>query len=808
MKETAGTVEITVGGGSAFTHQFSLIQTEGAATIVAGDGSHDITCFNTTGSLNATLGSGDDHIFLDKTLGERFKGADTKTKYIWLFSQSNVFRFLLRIGFADIVSGEGTHNCTFLDTAGTIDVSFGSGTSHLFALTDTDGSVTMLTGDGNRVLSASNTSGSMDATFGDGNDVITTQMTAGSISITSLNGDHDCNFDGTEGFISVEVGNGASHSFILKETNGAISIEAGNGDCVINADNTVGSLTAELGDGNDDISLADTNAEVSITTGDGDRVINVLNTSGSFTGQFGDGDDHAYMDNTEGSISINSGDGFHNYTFDVTIGSIDISATDGDCLIKANGTAGSLTADLGNGNDYITLSNTNAEVSITSEGDSTALEHHFLLTNTTGSVAITTGHGYRNLTAYRTEGASFSANFQDGNDDVQFEDTTSDISIRSGDGVHTYTFDSTRRFSSVGSIDVEVGHGSSHIFTLSETVGHVTLDAGDGDCQVIMEDTSDGLVTITTGQNNGVGIFNIRDTTNSDISIMSAGGASNDVDIINTDGGITYDGDISVIIGPGLCTINTIYTAGNIYIETQGSGEDVVDVLETGGNIDVRTWDGDDIVYVDKLYGSLFIDVGPDDDVVYIDYLGGNGTVLGGQGKDLLLLDARGSSDEPVNTMDRSHLDWNGGEGDDSIEMYFVSSGTSNLNIVGDNMDVNQVIARCSDEACIMLSRRTFLANVHDPGASDSSLERINLDPTASITTLLLYLNGGDNAVHFDDTISVMDVFGGDGKDSFHVSLASCFVCVRVLITYSIYTWNLIWYISSIIIYIIDWANV
>ena len=104
--------------------------------------------------------------------------------------------------------------------------------------------------------------------------------------------------------------------------------------------------------------------------------------------------------------------------------------------------------------------------------------------------------------------------------------------------------------------------------------------------------------------------------------------------------------------------------------------------------------------------------------------------------------------------------------------MYFVSAGITTLNIVGDNMGVNQVTARCSDEDCKVLSRRTFLANIHDPGNSDSLLERINLDPTASITTLLLYLMGGDNAVHFDDTICVMDVFGGDGEDSFHVSLA------------------------------------
>lgn len=187
--------------------------------------------------------------------------------------------------------------------------------------------------------------------------------------------------------------------------------------------------------------------------------------------------------------------------------------------------------------------------------------------------------------------------------------------------------------------------------------------------------------------------------------------------------------------------------------------------------MNITTWDDDDIVTIDKLYGSLYCDVGDDDDVVYLNYLGGNGTILGGLGKDRLLLDARdpGSPDEPLNTMDGSHLDWNGGGGDDTVEMYFVSAGTTNLNIVGDNMDVNQVIARCSDLSCTMLSRRTFLANIHDPGSSDSSLERINLDETASITTLLLYLNRGENSVHFDDTICTMDVFGGNENDSFHI---------------------------------------
>lgn len=125
--------------------------------------------------------------------------------------------------------------------------------------------------------------------------------------------------------------------------------------------------------------------------------------------------------------------------------------------------------------------------------------------------------------------------------------------------------------------------------------------------------------------------------------------------------------------------------------------------------------------------------------------------------------------------------------------MYLVSAGTTNLNVVGDNNDVNVLVARCSNVACTVLSRETFLANIHRPEDKNTTLERINIDSTASITSLLLYLNGGENSVHFDDTIAVtvsrlvfisrsisfvdsrislfilhQDVFGGDDNDSFY----------------------------------------
>jgi hypothetical protein len=117
--------------------------------------------------------------------------------------------------------------------------------------------------------------------------------------------------------------------------------------------------------------------------------------------------------------------------------------------------------------------------------------------------------------------------------------------------------------------------------------------------------------------------------------------------------------------------------------------------------------------------------------------------------------------------MDGSHLDWNGGGGNDTVDVYFVSIGTTNLNIFGDGSE--QVIARCPDETCTVLFRETFLANIYSPGHYQPSIERINLEPTASITNTLLYLNGGDNSVHFDDTFSIVDVFGGNETDSFHI---------------------------------------
>ena len=132
------------------------------------------------------------------------------------------------------------------------------------------------------------------------------------------------------------------------------------------------------------------------------------------------------------------------------------------------------------------------------------------------------------------------------------------------------------------------------------------------------------------------------------------------------------------MIRVNLVLILSIWTAsvGDIRIDFQSSGEDAIHLYDVEGDLNVETWDDNDLITVDKYRGNLFFDLGSGNDTVQIDYLDGNGTVLGGSGVDLLQLDARGGEDPGrMNTMDGSHLNWNGGEDNDLLDMYFVSAG-------------------------------------------------------------------------------------------------------------------------------------
>lgn len=241
-------------------------------------------------------------------------------------------------------------------------------------------------------------------------------------------------------------------------------------------------------------------------------------------------------------------------------------------------------------------------------------------------------------------------------------------------------------------------------------------------------------------------------------------------------------GELSLNAGGGADNIRVSKSGDGSMLIDAGSGDDFIYIDYMEGYGAILGGSGQDYISVSKKgIGNLFVDAGADDDYIYIDSLEGNGTVLGGSGDDLLVLDARGNTTNSTtfNTMDGSWLNWNGGAGDDSVDMYFVSVGTTNMNIIGDGSE--QVVVRFLNDSSTVLSRETFLANIHYPGVQDSSLERINLEPGALITATFVYLNEGENSVHFDGTISLMNIFSGDDDDAFYLGQmyhdVRCYCC-------------------------------
>ena len=350
------------------------------------------------------------------------------------------------------------------------------------------------------------------------------------------------------------------------------------------------------------------------------------------------------LHDSDGFVDVAVGDGNHQWNLTNIAGSASITAGDGDCIFNVYNLEGALTGVLGNGNDQITLENVAAEFHLTS------------------------GNGDHNIVG--TAMRSFTATLGNGDDNLHLVGTVGSIHVASGDGLHRGTFETTS-----GSIKLELGKGNHYLTT---------------------RDTSDGDISIKAGKSYGKGVFDILRTINGDVSIMSGGGRTNNVTVANTEDGSTSNGDVSIIIGPGSCTIEASHANGDVYIDLQGSGSDFVDVLDVRGSMDVRTWEDNDIVTVNKLHGSLLIDLGDGDDKIDVHYLGGNGTLLGGIGDDRLMLDPRGSAGDPINTMDGSYISWNGGTGSDSVEMYLVPAGSINLNFY--NMESNQIYTRCSDE--------------------------------------------------------------------------------------------------------------
>lgn len=330
----------------------------------------------------------------------------------------------------------------------------------------------------------------------------------------------------TQGDIDLKMGSGKFHNISLSNTHGSASLKFDLGDKTIHAHNTVGSLSAALGNGNDEVNIYQVQGEIAIESGNGK---------------------HAYMlHEVSGIADIIVGDAnraTHQFNLTDIDGSTSITAGDGNCIINFYEIEGTLQAILGHGNDEITLVNVAADVDLTS------------------------GNGNRNIIGTGT--GSFTARFGNGNDNIDLFDTRGSISIESGEGLHNATFKTTS-----GNINIAAGRAdgyrASNLFTITETIGSINLKAGKGDHHIIVDSTLDGDILIDTGESSGVGIFDIRGTTNGDVTVMSQGGTDNAIAIVNTEHGSASDGDVTVIVNQGPCTLDVFFASGEIYIDLQG----------------------------------------------------------------------------------------------------------------------------------------------------------------------------------------------------------------------------------------------
>jgi hypothetical protein len=217
-----------------------------------------------------------------------------------------------------------------------------------------------------------------------------------------------------------------------------------------------------------------------------------------------------------------------------------------------------------------------------------------------------------------------------------------------------------------------------------------------------------------------------------------------------------------------------------------------------GSMTNVYGGDQDDVIYVNETQGDILVMGGEKDDTFYFTGLGdfATATVYGEDGNDDLFVDGSDPTilDEPVNKFDNGRVRWSGGLGNDTLTAVLTSSGTSNIDLFNDAADgeVNEVFLSCTNFPCFILSRENFLANIHDEDDASSSVERINIErevdangdvtdaPSARINKIFLSLKDGNNTMFFDDTITIMDVFGGPDTDRKFIFKLVCFLLVSM----------------------------
>jgi hypothetical protein len=299
--------------------------------------------------------------------------------------------------------------------------------------------------------------------------------------------------------------------------------------------------------------------------------------------------------------------------------------------------------------------------------------------------------------------------------------------------------------------------------------------------EVILEDTQKviGSVSISTGgENDIIKLGNAEDGLNSIYMPVTIYGGDGDDRLVVDDsasslgkrnGFLTAGSIFGLLNGALLADID--YTDIEILDIKLSRGENEFEVQSTAQDmmVNIIGQDGNDDIYIQETQGNIQVYAGGGDDTFYLYGLGKDVTAsfYGEEGNDKIWIDGTNHSatSPPVNFFEGSILRWSGGPGDDTMHITLSAVGTSNINIFEDFEGINDVNIDCANLTTVMLSRENFLANIHNTSDQKSTVERINLEDTATINTIFIRLNGGENEMYFDDTFAPMDVYGGSGVD-------------------------------------------
>ena len=276
-----------------------------------------------------------------------------------------------------------------------------------------------------------------------------------------------------------------------------------------------------------------------------------------------------------------------------------------------------------------------------------------------------------------------------------------------------------------GYISIQTGAGNDEIFIGTDTSGladvfvSIEVDGNDGNDTLTINDSGEALGR-TSGRLSSASVLGL---------LFGLDGNNTDVDFTS---------------------IETV----NVYL-SEGMNDFFVDSTPQYSETFIYFQDGSDTLTVNDTQGDLLVRGAGGNDAFYVYGAGDNSTVIlyGDADNDTLLVDGTdGNEVLTVNTLDTSTIRWSGGLDNDDITVVLTSTGSSDIDLFEDiGQGVNTLTIECSNFACYLLSRRNFIANIHNGSDVNSDVERISVDiDGVSLNTVQINLNNGENEMYFD----------------------------------------------------------